>query len=389
MDGSVCRYDIAWTFPRTFHVSPFNSRNGYYRLDLVDPFPSTAAATTTTVPLPRVKVFLRLLTPDKSVKLTAVLATHPSQSTIPLDPQNVLAVIRAVIRCPLALFISTPRILYEAYKLQYEKRLAMFPRPEPRAKGQEGVWNPPQNYEDGMGVALHGQSHSWIEVMARKVVLQWAEKRVEEVGCGIRFVFRDRREHLVVAGGGGERGQSLTITTSDPSMFTRLITAPTPLHFIITAPELATSISDPELFGRFFSPTTGITKPHSSVAGHIASIRRSHFFWEVAHSVYAPPPQLTSFPTSHYLSSLPISSQIRILVIASLAFFGDWVNEQVLYLIQAKFVPGSEPWKVWERALKRQYKEGRKVRGDDEGEEDCVEDGGESEGWEDLGSVQY
>lgn len=65
-----------------------------------------------------------------------------------------------------------------------------------------------------------------------------------------------------------------------------------------------------------------------------------------------------------------------------MAFFASWAEEAVMHLVGARFVAGSEPWKLWERALRRLYLE---AKVDSRG----IDSELEKEGWEDLGSIQY
>ena len=357
-------YSHAWIFPRTFHVSPFNSRNGFYRLDTVDPFPADAASS---APV-QMKVFLRLLTPDKTVKLTAVVGSHPSHAAIPLEPVNVPSILLALARWPAALFFATPRILYHAYILQYIKGLAMFPRPEPRTQGQDGVWNPPQNYRDGLGLSLGWQERAGSEVWLQKVISTWLEERSPQCGIGLRVAFRDERPDVEI---GTSAKRFVDVETSDPAFFTHLVTAPTPTHFATLAPELLTIISDSLHFAELFSAPARST---DRVDKALASLRDGLFRWYITQSVIPAPPHLIIYPRDHFTAALPTATRLWLIWVTWLHAYGVKAEEWVMYVISARFVDGAEPWKVWERALRRLYRQ------------DSVD---ELEGWEDLGSMQY
>ena len=166
------RYDLAWTFPRSFHVSPFNSRNGYYRLDTTDPFLQPS-------PSPRIKILLRLLTPDREPKLQALLASNPSRDAIMLDATNSWKIYSTLLRWPLALLLTTPRIMYQAYILHYEKKLAVYPRPEPKSQDSSEGWNAPEEDMDRVGSAVGWQQAGWGERKAREAVesfLRWSDR---------------------------------------------------------------------------------------------------------------------------------------------------------------------------------------------------------------------
>jgi len=395
-------YDLAWVFPRTFHVSPFNSRNGFYRLDILNPFPtSSQRAENNRQTLPQMKVFLRLLTPDKTVKLTAVVASHPTHQAIPLHPDYALPILFALLRWPFTLVLSTPRILYHAYILQWAKKLAMFPRPEPRMKGQDGVWNPPQNYEDGVGTRMDICEEGTTERWLRGVIVRWAEKRAEETGLGLKVNFRDGRPSVEIPTSGKVHGEKeaevsdedsdtelvnlesdteeksagvITITTSDPSFFVNLVTAPTPAHYLTLAPELLTSVSHSRLFTTFFAPKP-LPRP-DYVHRKAASVRRDIFRWGISHSAITPPPDLYVHSDAHFTDSIAQGDRAWLAWVVYTAHLANWAEEAVMWKIRAKYVEGGEPWKVWERALRRLYRidTGDKAHG---------------EGWEDLGSVMY
>jgi hypothetical protein len=38
-----------------------------------------------------------------------------------------------------------------------------------------------------------------------------------------------------------------------------------------------------------------------------------------------------------------------------LAYFADTAEERIMRMVGATFVEGREPWKLWERALRRQW----------------------------------
>lgn len=375
-------------FPRTFHVSPFNSRNGYYRLDIVDPFPQRSPpASKGTVSQPEIKVFLRLLTPEKTTKLTALLASHPTHQAIPLDANNISALVKAVLRWPMALFASTPRILYQAYKLHYEKKLAMFPRPEPRAKGQEGVYNPPQNFSDGMGFALGWQGAGWAESASQRLVGDWVTAQARNTGYGFKVFNRVGRVELAVPAPNEKPAaeSEVVLETSDPSVFTRLVTAPSPDHFLIIAKETLTTINDVDRFRRLFNAGPTVQTQQVTMKTRIRSMaqyaRQRLFLFDVSFASIIPPPHITNPPSRHWTDHLTLWQLLLTTLIIKWTQFGAWAEEGVMYKINARFVPGSEPWKVWDRALTKHYAtEDGAIEADSSDTE---------EPWEVVGSMTY
>lgn len=343
-------YDLAWTFPRSFHVSPFNSRNGYYRLDLVDPFSAYSRDQSRT--MPQIKVFLRLLTPSKECKLQAILASSPSRSSVPIDSGNVFNMVFTILRFPFALLLTTPRILYQAYRLHYERDLAVYPRPEPKSAGSTDEWNAPEADQEGLGVAIGWQAAGWAERTAQEIVSGLIAERTTNSGLSIAVEFLDQRTDL--AFGSEDASERVHIRTADPKLFTNLLLAPSPRHFTALAPELLTTISDPELFVRFFRP---ITTPHPTcLPARLAdSLRHSFFVFLLSHSLLAPTPDLWTYSIPHFTDTLPVLDQWRAMLVVLLASTADRVEERIMCWLGASFVEGREPWKLWERALRRSY----------------------------------
>ncbi|KAJ9104116.1 hypothetical protein QFC19_004100 [Naganishia cerealis] len=106
-------HTYSWTFPRSFHVSPFNNRKGYYRLAVQDPFHPSSRGVSTMTTFPKFKVTLNLLTAELEPKLYAVLMNHPTQSPGPITLRNIL--VKVLYRQPFSLLMTTPRILAQAY----------------------------------------------------------------------------------------------------------------------------------------------------------------------------------------------------------------------------------------------------------------------------------
>ncbi|WWD15608.1 hypothetical protein CI109_100030 [Kwoniella shandongensis] len=371
-------YDLAFTFPRSFHVSPFNSRDGYYRADIIDPFPPDAPPSH----IPQVKILLRLLTPEHTHKLTAVLTSGPSPP-IPLEPGSISAILAALAKWPFTLFSVTARTFYQAYILHYKKKLALFPRPEPKiaAEGQEGVFNPPEKDDQRLGIVIGRQKEAWTERKARDVIGLWAQGRAEHVGVGLEVNFGNGRERMVIAPKGDDRhsngnghgssnghrnghaslhqqkdieSETLRITTSDPNFFTNLLLSPSPQHSLILFPERLTSVSTTSLFLTLFAspPTPSKDFP----ARQSASIRSRFFLHLYSYSTLAPTPQIPSLNTYHFSDDPTILDWRTRLQITRLLFwtwFGEMADENLLNMLKGRFVPGQEPWLVWDRGMKR------------------------------------
>lgn len=350
-------YDWAWIFPRSFHVSPFNSRDGFYRLDLLDPFGPLAAQTPEIHP--EIKIFLRLLTPSKEPKLQANLASHPTRRPIALEPNNTLSIVSTLARWPLALLLTTPRIMYQAWWLHYDKRLLIYPRPEPGAsEAASEVFNPPQDDEKRLGTPIGWQGVGAGESIARKVVLEWAQSQADKTGISLIVEAGPQRPRIAITPAAAsenkaEEGESIQITSTDPKLFTNLLLAPSARHFRLLAPELLTHVSPPALFDRFFGPDA--TRKGDAVTRFNARQRNGYAYFLWSHSLLAPTPDIVPPPIAHFSDSLPLSSRLRVSYVLALAVMADKLEAWIMRVVRARFVEGQEPWKIWKRALARQY----------------------------------
>src|SRR5271170_4730572 len=94
---------------RQFHVSPFNDRLGTYQFKVTPP----------------ASIELTIVTPEGRPKLVATLKGKQS-----VDMSNLPAVVLCV-QCGWWIFLTVPRITYEAWRLHYQKNLPVYMRPEP------------------------------------------------------------------------------------------------------------------------------------------------------------------------------------------------------------------------------------------------------------------
>jgi hypothetical protein len=104
------------------------------------------------------------------------------------------------------------------------------------------------------------------------------------------------------------------------------------------------------------SPTKPTRDP-SMVQSMTSKIRQRFFLFFMARSALPATPDLFPFDNKHFIKASSLTDQLRILVIVYLAYFADVAEERIMRLLGATFVEGREPWKLWERALKRQWVE--------------------------------
>lgn len=302
----------AWHTHRNFHVSPFNDRGGYYRLDLCDPFheghEDMAPADI------KFKVTLHLLTRDKKRKLFANLINHPSADRRPESITASSIARRIVWSQPMDLLLTTPRILIQAWSLHYRKGLRVYPRPEPETVEDDkdgslalpiaenaGQLPDEQEVEAGMSIGTWlGNALGWQEISAsearcRRLVVRYLEAKADEERITISISFGNRsiaqvevRPNATVTSSekASEKQQqlapalpdsgyasaedetsssssfarpgafatSLHIRTRHPAFFTRLAMSPSPAHFLAEATgDRHTVVSSVELFQRVFA----------------------------------------------------------------------------------------------------------------------------------------
>ena len=113
-------FNNSWS--KDFHVSPFNSRKGSYSLKAADPFPFNS---TSTLPISNV-ITLR------SSKCHPKLVAHIDSSAPGIDPAQLgyWASIWFVAFWWWVGFVTFPRIVREAAKLYFKRKLHVWYRPE-------------------------------------------------------------------------------------------------------------------------------------------------------------------------------------------------------------------------------------------------------------------
>ena len=117
---SVAEFKTNWV--KDFHVSPFNSRKGNYALSAHNPFSSSIIGNEA------ISNTITLTSSKNHVKLVArIFSTQPS-----IDPSSLSLIeeIRVVAGWWWVGFVTFPRIVREAAKLFFQKKLHVWFRPE-------------------------------------------------------------------------------------------------------------------------------------------------------------------------------------------------------------------------------------------------------------------
>lgn len=181
-------YQHQWTFERSFHVSPFNDRGGFYCLMMNELFQPSKdqeqieqnneeqkdRTSRNEVEQPEIGIRLLLLVnpdegpsttstspsfsspsslhPKLQKKLIATLNSHPSSSRLAPTPLSALSISTSLLRQPLDLFLTTFRILWEAGKLHFVKKLDAFGRPDMMEGQSEMAGKRDEMDFDGVGL---------------------------------------------------------------------------------------------------------------------------------------------------------------------------------------------------------------------------------------------
>lgn len=360
-------YDRSWTFPRQFHVSPFNDRSGYYTCSIVEPPspPDTPPLKmiTTPPPPPSIRIELRT-TGDRQLKLFASL--KPTQ-VIPFSSRTWIL---ALARQPFSLFLSFTRIVTHAAILHYGRKLDVYARPEPRAisPSLESMLpadrNAVQYLPDGLGVGggIGWQPEGLLEQYARQKVEKWIAHRVREIGATVALEASNPEYGTKVFGEGPELdsppGKYLRISFRSPRFFTILFTCPSAAHALLlgSGAERLFSTSDEMVFLELFSSPSPCRSSspisHRFDPRHMTQLVRLRSI----------PPKLrvlktrSGSPSGTVPSAHPMDTQQSFF--SALVAYGIvcWlllvprIEYAVFTVFRARFVRGTEPWAGWERA---------------------------------------
>ncbi|OWZ38945.1 hypothetical protein C349_04180 [Cryptococcus neoformans var. grubii Br795] len=348
-------YDFGFTIPRSFHVSPFNSRDGYYRVDIINPFPVGH----TKIPgfVPSFKIFLRVLSTDKKIKFMANSISGPSPPLrLERGMKSVVDVLWALTKWPGTLFLVRARTNWQAYILHYRKNLALYPRPEPINSFSTDMFNQPEKDEHGVGVPLQKSPITSIEKRAQEVVCKWAAGRAEELRVRLEIEFEGDRDNVQL---GPQGKETLNIKTADSDFFNDLLITPSPQHFLILAHERYTEISNPLLFKEFFSAP--LAPQADWLSRSTNAIRRRYFVHLYSYSHLPPPPSIPPITGEllHFSDSTLISfwDRFKVLRVVFWTWYGHNELEWIFGFLRGAFVPGQEAWTVWDRAMRRSWGE--------------------------------
>lgn len=368
----------SWTFARQFHVSPFNDRSGLYTCSIVPPPHHPTSVTPEfgsqqTSPSLEPSVRIDLHTSDPRTKRPLANGGGKEASTMkllavlrPMDrrPFTSVHLLYVLAKYPITLFLSFPLIAYEAARLHYLKGLDVYVRPAPRAADlyvEKNLSTPSNPVQQNEKATLEGGGVGWqpegtLERYTRRVVVEFLRVRAEALAMQIKLVFADPNFKTLAftfpcSSSTSEKNATLSIFVRSPQAFLFLFIAPTPRHALALGQdsERQFSVSDEQLFMRVFE-----ARELSSPASFLSKLAQRIRLSAAPKRLF---PSKTTVPQVHF-SDLPRGSNKSIgtgrelanVIILVLFCSLLYIEKYIFTIFRAKFVPGTEPWKIWTRA---------------------------------------
>ncbi|KAJ3175259.1 hypothetical protein HDU87_006341 [Geranomyces variabilis] len=156
-------YTHSHTLNRAFHVSPFNNRSGIYEAHFKDPADGSLDVLLNIKRYQQVSTTASASDPSDS-KLEALWLT--ARVSGPSRPLTSRTCIYLALSYPLNAFLTVPRILKEAYKLAYDKRLKVYQKPGQFLQAPDGsalVRKPLQGFAEWAAVIVRAHVARQVE----------------------------------------------------------------------------------------------------------------------------------------------------------------------------------------------------------------------------------
>lgn len=370
-------YNHQWTLRRQFHVSPFNDRSGFYTISIQSPEHSprhhlTPGNTELRPPLPA--VWVRVYTePDVDPNTTSVQSvpapssdcspstfTRPSVGELKLAaylrstsalPLNTGNVIRELIKQPLALFLTMPRILYQAWILHFSRQLNVFPRPEPHPFTTQPASVNANGVVPGGGVGW--QSEGTFDSYARRIVTHFLKRRVQETGISVLLIPSNPNITPLrfLAPETATDTKILEISYLSSRFYTILFSCPSSEHALLlgSSSEEIFQVSSSDLFTTVFCSDMHDQSP-SLLQATLQKFRQSR----------VPATLKMTSPSVHCLDTgRPVTSLITSTLVLWCLTVLDYLEKTIFQLTGSKFVEGQEPWNGWKRAVETRTNNGK------------------------------
>ncbi|KAK4057059.1 hypothetical protein OIO90_001959 [Microbotryomycetes sp. JL221] len=387
-DDKSKTYDHTWTFPRAFHVSPFNDRSGYYRVSVVNPLKQIHLGDA--LASPRLDIKILTLTSSHEKKLFASLVGDG----LPWSQQTIIA---SVLRWPASLLLTTPRILFQAAILHYRKWLDVFPRPEPFVavsdKDENAVdqVNPVEFEKDGRAKegGVQWQEEGTFSKFARERTIEFLKARVEKMweveGRRIRIDLTPADKTMEPLSLEGKLNKQTNDSPSieklemffwTPLMFDDLFICPTPQLALELGShtERRWTVNNKALFFDVFSCDCTVKAADGNTSAGTADLRRLRrdvVKWGLSflddsrqsslpRDLQTASTQLLMHPYDCDPQSTSSEALKRVRSQFKMTKFGYWL----FVLFRARFVKGTEPWLEWCRLVdKRQGEDVERAKG--------------------------
>lgn len=266
--------------------------------------------------------------------------------------------------------LPLPRILWQATKLHFRKRLDVFPRPEPyfvptdQKDSEANVVVDPNPVRKGAKVGGVGwQTADWTTNVARRRVLAFLRRRVSrlaEAGTAIEveLVSGDtnvspiviRHDHPTVASPSETRMLSITYLT--PLFFNDLVGFPSPDIALLVGSktEGRWHVNSEDLFKSVFdSPRRDARQRRKS---RIEQVRASQLRWHLAFLDPSSPSPTLATEVGNPLDDIEEgASQTQLLFAVLFTSVAERLAYHIFAWTGARFVKGTEPWGQVARAV--------------------------------------
>ncbi|KAJ3101552.1 hypothetical protein HDU97_001301 [Phlyctochytrium planicorne] len=195
-------YTSSHALKRSFHVSPFNNRTGYYEAHLLDPSLNNRM--------------------DVSLVLTKYSDGHNTENgkhfyaRVHADarPLNGFSLIHLVALHPVTAFLTLPRIMYEAWRLAYKKNLGVYQRPNPY-RVEAGV--------GGDGGTIVRKKLDWFQKYSETTVLQHFQTQSNLHSIHLRLIMPDKQSIDIQPSPAAKAQPPATLHINSPNFFLRLL----------------------------------------------------------------------------------------------------------------------------------------------------------------------
>jgi hypothetical protein len=301
------------------------------------------------VPENNEKISLKRL-PVGELKMAAYLRTTVA---LPLTTGNVIKMLG---KRPWALFLTMPRILYQAWVLHFFKRLDVFPRPEPHTLDYLKQSDPSHEAVPGGGVIW--QEETYFDSFARGKVIAFLTCRVSETGISVLLIPSNPNIAAtnIPAPRSNTSSDILRITYLSPRFFTIIFMCPSAEHTLLFGrdSEALFEVSSTNLFNAIFSPIAETRTRPSFLQETLQGFRRA----------CVPDAVTITSPIVHILDENCSFTNLMtsMLVLWALAFL-EYAEKTIFWATGSRYVEGQEPWNAWKRAA-GVYKKTRSTGGE-------------------------